>query len=96
MLDSLLRTLDPRSERIVRLYYQHDLTQEEIGRQLGNSQMHISRLLRQAVGQLARAAEPEKREANRQRDWMPVAARTASPLPPSIRYVSERGGRARR
>ena len=76
MLDSLLATLDPRSEQIVRLYYQHDLTQAEIGRQLGYSQMHVSRLLRQAVGQLARAAEPEKREANRHRDWIPVAART--------------------
>ena len=49
MLDSLLATLDPHSEQIVRLYYQHDLTQTEIGRQLGYSQMHVSRLLRQAI-----------------------------------------------
>ena len=59
VLDSLLATLDPRSERIVRLYYQHDLTQREIGRRLGLSQMHVSRLLRQAVAHLAAAAETE-------------------------------------
>ena len=59
MLDSLLATLDPRSEQIVRLYYQHDLTQTEIGRQLGYSQMHVSRLLRQAIAQLAGVAQRE-------------------------------------
>jgi len=53
VLDTLLATLDPRSEQIVRLYYQHDLTQADIGRQLGYSQMHVSRLLRQAIAQLA-------------------------------------------
>jgi RNA polymerase sigma-B factor len=57
MLDSLLATLDPRSEAIVRLYYQQDLTQTEIGRRLGYSQMHVSRLLRQAITQLAGTAE---------------------------------------
>ena len=56
LLDSLLATLDPRSEQIVRLYYQHDLTQAEIGRRLGYSQMHVSRLLRQAIAQLATAS----------------------------------------
>ena len=34
------------SSTIVRLYYQHELTQSEIGGRLGYSQMHISRLLR--------------------------------------------------
>jgi RNA polymerase sigma-B factor len=63
MLDSLLATLDPRSEQIVRLYYQQDLTQAEIGRQLGYSQMHVSRLLRQAIAQLASTADNGKREA---------------------------------
>jgi RNA polymerase sigma-B factor len=84
LLDSLLATLDPRSEQIVRLYYQHDLTQTEIGRQLGYSQMHVSRLLRQAITQLATAADGVKHQA------APRRGRSSAPLPPSIRYLTDR------
>jgi RNA polymerase sigma-B factor len=56
-LDSLLATLDERDQTIVRLYYREELTQSEIGDRLGLSQMHISRLLRQATAQLAAAAQ---------------------------------------
>ena len=55
-LDALLETLDDRDRMIVQLYYREELTQTEIGRRLGLSQMHISRLLRQATAQLADAA----------------------------------------
>jgi RNA polymerase sigma-B factor len=58
-LDSLLATLDARDQAIVRLYYREELTQAEIGERLGLSQMHISRLLRQATAQLTRAAARE-------------------------------------
>jgi RNA polymerase sigma-B factor len=57
VLDSLLATLDERDQTIVRLYYREELTQSEIGDRLGLSQMHISRLLRQATAQLAAAAQ---------------------------------------
>jgi RNA polymerase sigma factor (sigma-70 family) len=57
LLDSLLATLDSRSRLIVRLYYLHDLTQTEIGWRLGLSQMHVSRLLRQAITLLATTAQ---------------------------------------
>jgi RNA polymerase sigma-B factor len=90
MLDSLLATLDPRSEQIVRLYYQHDLTQTEIGRQLGYSQMHVSRLLRQAVTQLAKTAEPAKPSAMPRPDRAPAVGRAIEALPASIRYISDR------
>jgi RNA polymerase sigma-B factor len=53
VLDSLLATLEDRDQTIVRLYYRDELTQSEIGDRLGLSQMHISRLLRQATAQLA-------------------------------------------
>jgi RNA polymerase sigma-B factor len=56
VLDSLLETLDLRDQMIMRLYYREELTQSEIGDRLGLSQMHISRLLRQATAQLADAA----------------------------------------
>ena len=56
LLDSLLDGLEERDRTIVRLYYQDELTQAEIGDQLGYSQMHISRLLRQATARLAEIA----------------------------------------
>jgi RNA polymerase sigma-B factor len=56
LLDSLLETLDERDRTIVRLYYLEELTQAEIGGRLGYSQMHISRLLRQATEKLVETA----------------------------------------
>jgi RNA polymerase sigma-B factor len=93
MLDSLLATLDPRSEEIVRLYYQHDLTQAEIGRKLCYSQMHVSRLLRQAIAQLASTAESENsgpRPPATIEDVPPSARRSMESLPHSIQYVASR------
>jgi RNA polymerase sigma-B factor len=55
-LDSLLGGLDERDRAIVVLYFREELTQSEIGERLGYSQMHISRLLRRAVGELEKAA----------------------------------------
>ena len=55
-LDALIHTLDERDQEIVRLYYQQELTQTEIGERLGYSQMHISRLLRGAIQELLHAA----------------------------------------
>jgi RNA polymerase sigma-B factor len=55
-LEALLATLDDRERQIIELYYQHELTQAEIGQRLGYSQMHISRLLRRAVERLLLAA----------------------------------------
>jgi RNA polymerase sigma-B factor len=65
-LDALLGTLDEREQMIVRLYYQQELTQSEIGEQLGYSQMHISRLLRAAIARLettTRDQQPNQRSA---------------------------------
>jgi RNA polymerase sigma-B factor len=61
-LDALLDTLDDREQLIVRLYYLQELTQSEIGEQLGYSQMHISRLLRGAIAQLE-IATPQRSAA---------------------------------
>ena len=56
MLEALLETLEQRERLIMRLYYQDELTQAEIGRRLGYSQMYISRLLHKATEQLKLAA----------------------------------------
>jgi RNA polymerase sigma-B factor len=55
-LDSLMEGLEERDRAIVQLYFRDELTQSEIGQRLGYSQMHISRLLRRAVGELEKAA----------------------------------------
>ena len=55
-LAAVLDTLGERDRTIIHLYYQDELTQAEIGRRLGYSQMHVSRLLRQAVERLRLAA----------------------------------------
>ena len=61
LLDSLLEALDERDQTIVRLYHLEDLTQSEIGSRLGLSQMHVSRLLRQATDKLTAIAAEQSR-----------------------------------
>src|ERR687891_491698 len=47
----------PEVERqVLELRFMHDLTQREIGEQIGYSQMHVSRLLRRALNRLEKAA----------------------------------------
>lgn len=55
-LDSLLGSLEDRDRSIIELYFREELTQAEIGDRMGYSQMHISRLLRRAVGELEQQA----------------------------------------
>ncbi|HET6509741.1 MAG TPA: SigB/SigF/SigG family RNA polymerase sigma factor [Baekduia sp.] len=55
-LGALTRCLTAREREIVRLRFDEDLTQSEIGAIVGLSQMHVSRVLRQAVDKLRAAA----------------------------------------
>ena len=48
-VDGLLNTLSDRERIILRLRFENDLTQAEIGDRLGISQMHVSRLIRHAI-----------------------------------------------
>jgi RNA polymerase sigma-B factor len=57
MLDRLLRTLSPRARDVVRLRFEDDLTQAEIGELIGVSQMQVSRILRQSLSHLRTVAE---------------------------------------
>jgi RNA polymerase sigma-B factor len=56
-LDDLLRILPLRERQVVRLRFEEDLTQQEIGDRLGMSQMAVSRLLRRCLPQLREIAE---------------------------------------
>ena len=53
---SLMGRLDDREREILRLRFQEDLTQSEIGERVGCSQMHVSRLVRGALAKLSAAA----------------------------------------
>jgi RNA polymerase sigma-B factor len=56
MLADGLHRLAPREREIVRLRFEQDLTQAEIGKIVGLSQMHVSRVLRAAIDKLRAAA----------------------------------------
>jgi RNA polymerase sigma-B factor len=51
-LGALMRTLTPRERRVLRLRFEHDMTQAEIGAHIGVSQMQVSRILRRCVARL--------------------------------------------
>ena len=52
MLQRMMRVLSDRERRVLRMRFEEDLTQAEIGAVIGVSQMQISRIIRQAVGRL--------------------------------------------
>ena len=56
-LSQLGRVLDDRSWEIVRLRFAEDLRQREIGERVGCSQMHVSRILRDALIRMREAAD---------------------------------------
>jgi RNA polymerase sigma-B factor len=62
-VESMMSALSEREREILRLRFAEDLTQAEIGDRVGLSQMHISRLLRQAIARLREAAESNERSA---------------------------------
>jgi RNA polymerase sigma-B factor len=51
-LDDVMTGLPRRTREILRLRFEEDLTQSEIGELFGVSQMQISRIIRHAIGRL--------------------------------------------
>jgi RNA polymerase sigma-B factor len=62
-LQAMMSVLSDREREILRLRFAEDLTQSEIGRRVGVSQMHVSRLLRQAITRLRENAQPSQTPA---------------------------------
>ena len=52
-----LKKLTPRQRRVLRLRFVDDLTQAEIGQEIGVSQMQVSRILNQSLGRLRDLAD---------------------------------------
>ena len=62
-LSHLMRGLPDRERKILALRFGGDLTQSEIGKRLGISQMHVSRLLRRTLEELEEQARTGTRTA---------------------------------
>jgi RNA polymerase sigma-B factor len=60
-LEAMMDVLSDREQEILRLRFEGDLTQSEIGHRLGISQMHVSRLLRQTVMRMRENAQRNDR-----------------------------------
>jgi RNA polymerase sigma-B factor len=63
-LERLMATVTPREREVLRLRFQSDLTQAEIGERIGVSQMQVSRLIRQTIARLRAAAQVPERGAD--------------------------------
>jgi RNA polymerase sigma-B factor len=64
LLRSLMKGLTPRDRLVLRLRFERDLTQQQIGEHVGISQMQVSRILRRCVARLresARTRDPSER-----------------------------------
>jgi RNA polymerase sigma-B factor len=56
LIQTLTRCLSRREREILRLRFEQDMTQREIGETVGLSQMHVSRILRDVLAKLRLAA----------------------------------------
>ena len=57
-LDALLAAVSAREREVLAMRFEQDMTQAEIGAEIGVSQMQISRIIRQALQRLRDAAQP--------------------------------------
>ncbi len=62
-LDALLEAVSGREREVLRMRFENDMTQADIGAAIGVSQMQISRIIRQAIQRLRDAAEGERQTA---------------------------------
>jgi RNA polymerase sigma-B factor len=56
-VNRMLKTISPRAREMLRLRFEDDMTQAEIGALFGVSQMQVSRILREAIARLRCLAE---------------------------------------
>jgi RNA polymerase sigma-B factor len=63
VLAALLETISARERDVLRMRFEQDMTQAEIGAAVGVSQMQVSRIIRQALQRLREAAEPQPQDA---------------------------------
>jgi RNA polymerase sigma-B factor len=64
-LARLLASVTPREREVLRMRFEEDMTQAEIGAVIGVSQMQVSRVIRQALARLRAAADAGPGSASR-------------------------------
>src|SRR4051794_34105312 len=64
LLDDAFAVLSERDRQVLRLRFEYDLTQTEISRRIGVSQMQVSRLIRQSLARLRMDIERSQRREN--------------------------------
>ena len=67
-LTELMTGLPQRTREILRLRFEEDLTQREIGERFGVSQMQISRVIRQAISRLREIADQHEQMLEQRTD----------------------------
>ena len=65
LLERLMRVLTPRERLVLTLRFHDDLTQAQIGEMVGVSQMHVSRLVRNAIAKLTATSLAAQRLCDR-------------------------------
>jgi RNA polymerase sigma-B factor len=65
-LDRLMADVSPRAREMLRMRFEEDMTQAEIGAAIGISQMQVSRILRQTIATLREVAEAGAQPAERE------------------------------
>jgi RNA polymerase sigma-B factor len=58
-IERLMLVLDERQREVIRLRFEEELLQREIGNRIGVSQMHVSRMIRQSIAVMQQAADTE-------------------------------------
>jgi RNA polymerase sigma-B factor len=58
-LDRLMDAVSPRAREMLRMRFEEDMTQAEIGAAIGISQMQVSRILRQTIAKLREIADED-------------------------------------
>src|ERR671922_648911 len=88
-IDHLMRSITPREREVLRLRFEEDLTQAEIGERIGVSQMQVSRIIRQSIARLRTVARtggedppPPRRKPIYARRPPPAFAGARPPPPP--------------
>jgi RNA polymerase sigma-B factor len=62
MLERSMRSMPERERVLLHLRFSEDLSQSDIAKRVGVSQMHVSRLLRRAIARLRAAADADARQ----------------------------------
>jgi DNA-directed RNA polymerase sigma subunit (sigma70/sigma32) len=80
--------LDDQSQLLLTLRFYGNMTQDEIGKRLGGSQMQVSRLLRRALAYLRERLTCPPRTASGRTQWRKHSGVAAGSLMTAVRSIA--------